>query len=60
MTVYKGCSALTSALQSNPSHLRELNLSENNVKNTGVNHLCDVLNDSTLYTGKTEVRSIIN
>ncbi len=42
----KGCSALTSALQSNSSHLRELDLSENNIKNTGVNHLCDVLNDS--------------
>ncbi|XP_052446017.1 NACHT, LRR and PYD domains-containing protein 12-like isoform X1 [Carassius gibelio] len=37
---------LTSALKSNPSHLRELNLSLNQIKNTGVNHLCDVLKDS--------------
>ncbi|XP_016427503.1 ribonuclease inhibitor-like, partial [Sinocyclocheilus rhinocerous] len=33
-------------LNSNPSHLRELNLSWNQIKNTGVNHLCDVLKDS--------------
>ncbi|KAL1251665.1 hypothetical protein QQF64_019461, partial [Cirrhinus molitorella] len=37
---------LTSALKSNPSHLRELDLSENQIKNTGVNHLCDILKDS--------------
>ncbi|XP_059424804.1 ribonuclease inhibitor-like [Carassius carassius] len=37
---------LTSALKSNPSHLRELDLSGNQIKNTGVNHLCDVLKDS--------------
>ncbi|XP_058616273.1 protein NLRC5-like isoform X2 [Onychostoma macrolepis] len=40
------CLILTSALKSNPSHLRELNLSGNQIKNTGVNHLCDVLKDS--------------
>ncbi len=38
-------SAVTSALKSNPSHLRELELSENKI-NTGVNHLCDILKDS--------------
>ncbi|XP_050959677.1 ribonuclease inhibitor-like [Labeo rohita] len=42
----KQCLILTSALKSNPSHLRELNLSGNKIKNTGVNHLCDVLKDS--------------
>ncbi len=42
----EGCSAVTSALKSNPSHLRELNLSWNQITNTGVNHLCDVLKDS--------------
>ncbi|XP_073699609.1 NACHT, LRR and PYD domains-containing protein 12-like [Garra rufa] len=42
----KQCLILTSALKSNPSHLRELDLSLNQIKNTGVNHLCDVLKDS--------------
>ncbi|XP_073700382.1 NACHT, LRR and PYD domains-containing protein 3-like [Garra rufa] len=40
------CLILTSALKSNPSHLRELNLSRNQLKNTGVNGICDVLKDS--------------
>ncbi|XP_048010538.1 uncharacterized protein LOC125244424 isoform X2 [Megalobrama amblycephala] len=40
------CFILTSALKSNPSHLRELNLSGNELENTGVKHLCDVLKDS--------------
>ncbi|XDV23182.1 hypothetical protein PO909_027873 [Leuciscus waleckii] len=42
----KQCLILTSALKSNPSHLRELNLNKNQIKNTGVNHLCDILKDS--------------
>ena len=37
---------LTSALKSNPSHLRELDLSWSIIENTGVKHLCDVLKDS--------------
>ncbi|XP_050957451.1 ribonuclease inhibitor-like isoform X1 [Labeo rohita] len=60
------CLILTSALKSNPSHLRELNLSWNQIKNTGVNHLCDVLKDShcklerlSLYdSGITDVSSL--
>uniref|UniRef100_A0A8C1YYW0 Uncharacterized protein n=1 Tax=Cyprinus carpio TaxID=7962 RepID=A0A8C1YYW0_CYPCA len=62
----KQCLILTSALKSNPSHLRELNLSGNQIKNTGVNHLCDVLKDShcklerlSLYNcGITDVSSL--
>ncbi|KAL1251959.1 hypothetical protein QQF64_019755, partial [Cirrhinus molitorella] len=42
----KQCLILTSALKSNPSHLRELNLGGNQIKNTGINHLCDFLDDS--------------
>nr|XP_009294409.1 protein NLRC5 isoform X3 [Danio rerio] len=42
----KQCKILTSALKSNPSHLRELDLSKNQLNNTVVNHLCDVLKDS--------------
>ncbi|KAL1250553.1 hypothetical protein QQF64_018349 [Cirrhinus molitorella] len=42
----KQCLILTSALKSNPSHLRKLDLSGNQIKNTGVNHLCDILKDS--------------
>uniref|UniRef100_A0A8C2KG60 NACHT domain-containing protein n=1 Tax=Cyprinus carpio TaxID=7962 RepID=A0A8C2KG60_CYPCA len=42
----KQCLILTSALKSNPSHLRELDLSWNKIKNTGVIHLCDILKDS--------------
>ncbi|XP_026105888.1 NLR family CARD domain-containing protein 3-like isoform X2 [Carassius auratus] len=40
----EGCAALTSALRSNPSHLRELNLSENNLIDS-VKLLSDVLQD---------------
>ncbi|XDV23320.1 hypothetical protein PO909_027942, partial [Leuciscus waleckii] len=42
----KQCISLASALKSNPSHLRELDLSGNQIRNTGVKHLCDVLKDS--------------
>ncbi|KAF5888907.1 protein NLRC5-like, partial [Clarias magur] len=38
-----GCAALTSALCLNPSHLRELELSENTLGGSGVKELCDVL-----------------
>uniref|UniRef100_A0A3B1IZ66 NACHT LRR and PYD domain-containing protein n=1 Tax=Astyanax mexicanus TaxID=7994 RepID=A0A3B1IZ66_ASTMX len=41
----KGCATLSAALCSNPSHLIELDLSENVVGNSGVKHLCDLLNN---------------
>ncbi|ROL45189.1 NLR family CARD domain-containing protein 3 [Anabarilius grahami] len=39
----EGCAALTSALRSNPSHLRELDLSENELGDAGVQFLSDGL-----------------
>ncbi|KAI4896409.1 hypothetical protein NFI96_009226 [Prochilodus magdalenae] len=41
----EGCAALVKALKSNPSHMRELNLSENKPGDTGVKELSDLLKD---------------
>ncbi len=41
----EGCAALASALRSNPSHLRELDLSENKLGDLGMKLLCSILED---------------
>ncbi|XP_036420339.1 uncharacterized protein LOC118803910 isoform X2 [Colossoma macropomum] len=41
----EGCAALSSALCSNPSHLLELDLSENKLGNSGVKQICSLLNN---------------
>ncbi|CAM4549818.1 unnamed protein product [Leuciscus chuanchicus] len=51
----EGCSALTSALRSNPEHLRELNLSENKIGKS-VNLLSDVLQNPHCKLEKLELR----
>uniref|UniRef100_A0A8B9H1F7 B30.2/SPRY domain-containing protein n=1 Tax=Astyanax mexicanus TaxID=7994 RepID=A0A8B9H1F7_ASTMX len=45
MVTEEGCSSLALALKSNPSHLRELDLTYNNPGETGVELLSDLLED---------------
>ncbi len=40
----EGCAALTSAITSNPSNLKELDLSGNKLGNTGIKNICHLMN----------------
>ncbi|XDV53593.1 hypothetical protein PO909_022061 [Leuciscus waleckii] len=52
-----GCADLSSALRSNPSHLRELDLSENNITESGVIQLSDLLEHPQCKLEKLGLRS---
>ncbi len=54
----EGCSAVTSALKSNPSHLRELNLSGNKLGDSGVKNLSDLLMNTQFKLEKLELVSL--
>uniref|UniRef100_A0A3B4CF83 B30.2/SPRY domain-containing protein n=1 Tax=Pygocentrus nattereri TaxID=42514 RepID=A0A3B4CF83_PYGNA len=49
MVTDKGCSSLVSALKSNPSHLRELDLTYNYPGESGLKLLSDLLEDSHFF-----------
>ncbi|KAI4893013.1 hypothetical protein NFI96_026498 [Prochilodus magdalenae] len=52
-----GCAALFTALQSNPSsHLRELNLSNSNPRDSGLEKLSDLLKDANCKLRKLELQ----
>ncbi|XP_073721842.1 ribonuclease inhibitor-like [Misgurnus anguillicaudatus] len=52
----KGCVALSSALRSNPSHLRELDLSDNKLPDSGVKLISDVLKNPDCKLKKLKLR----
>ncbi len=54
----EGCSAVTSALKSNPSHLRELILSSNDLGDSGVKNLSDLLMNTQCKLEKLELVSL--
>ncbi len=54
----EGCSAVTSALKSNPSHLRELDLNYNNLGDSGVINLSDLLMNTQCKLEKLELVSL--
>ncbi|XP_048035574.1 NLR family CARD domain-containing protein 3-like [Megalobrama amblycephala] len=55
MVTEEGCGYLSSALSSNPSHLRELDLSYNHPGDSGVNLLTDKFNDPNYRLDKLKV-----
>ncbi|KAK9962838.1 hypothetical protein ABG768_008188 [Culter alburnus] len=55
MVTEKGCGYVSSALSSNPSHLRELDLSYNNPGDSGVKLLTDTLNHPNYRLNKLNV-----
>ncbi|KAG1925634.1 NACHT, LRR and PYD domains-containing protein [Pimephales promelas] len=54
----EGCSDVTSALKSNPSHLRELDLSVNNLGDSGVKNLSDLLMNPQFKLEKLQLVSL--
>ncbi|XP_056122565.1 NLR family CARD domain-containing protein 3-like [Rhinichthys klamathensis goyatoka] len=54
----EGCSDVTSALKSNPSHLRELNLSGNKLGDSGVKNLSDLLMNPQFKLEKLQLVSL--
>ncbi|CAM4733670.1 unnamed protein product [Leuciscus chuanchicus] len=52
----EGCGYLASALCSNPTHLRELDLSDNHLRDAGLKMLSDLLKDPNCTLNKLELR----
>ncbi|XP_077100301.1 NACHT, LRR and PYD domains-containing protein 12-like [Siphateles boraxobius] len=55
----EGCAALASALRSNPSHLKQLNLTGNNLGDSGLTLLCAGLEDPQCKLEKLETLDIL-
>ncbi|TTI15326.1 Ribonuclease inhibitor [Bagarius yarrelli] len=55
---FKGCAALSSALRSNPSHLRKLNISQNNIRDSGVKSLSGDTGNNIGDSGKNQLFSL--